>query len=221
MNARASLATTELAGLERFKRAASVTSADLLLFVATAMALVLLLMQTPRLRVVDWFYVLQHTTILVMALTRPAPVVTDYTARTSVAVALTYFYPYALVLCLRRLPTATLWPAGGLFLVTLAAVFSVVCLLAIGTRFGIRPALRGLVTSGPYRCVRHPLYLSYLVADIGYNLQLSNPTALALLALTWTAMTWRIQAEERVLSSHPGWSDYKAKVSYRLIPAIW
>jgi protein-S-isoprenylcysteine O-methyltransferase Ste14 len=32
-------------------------------------------------------------------------------------------------------------------------------------------ALRGLAVTGPCRFVRHPMYLSYVLADIGYNLE--------------------------------------------------
>ena len=112
-------------------------------------------------------------------------------------------------------------PEVGLVLVTLAAVFSVVCLVAIGKRFGVRPALRGLVTRGPYRLVRHPLYLSYVIAGIGFNLQASNLATLLLLFLGWASMVYRIRAEERVLSKNPGWPAYVGLVRYRLVPGLW
>jgi hypothetical protein len=82
-----------------------------------------------------------------------------------------HVYPYAQVIYLRWSSGHVVWPIAGLIVVTLAAGLSLVSLLAMGRRFGICPALRGLVTSGPYRLVRHPMYLSYVLADIGYNLQ--------------------------------------------------
>lgn len=114
-----------------------------------------------------------------------------------------------------------LWPEGGVVLVTLAAICSVICLLTIRTRFGIRPALRGLVSRGPYKVVRHPLYLSYLIADIGYNLQLSNPISLFLALTGWSAMVYRIIVEERIVARDASWPAYACVVRYRLIPAIW
>ena len=74
---------------------------------------------------------------------------------------------------------------------------------------------------GPYAIVRHPLYLAYLLADIGYNLQEWNPATLLLVAAGWTSMIYRIIAEERVLSRVAHWSTYANRVRYRLLPGIW
>ena len=87
--------------------------------------------------------------------------------------------------------------------------------------FGVRPALRGLATRGPYRLVRNPLYLAYVIADIGYNLQEWSYATLMLVAAGWASMIYRIYAEERVLSRDPNWADYTARVRYRLLPGIW
>jgi len=113
------------------------------------------------------------------------------------------------------------WPAAGLALVTLAAALSLVSLLTIGRFFGVRPALRDLVTSGPYRLVRHPIYLSYVVGDIGYNLQEWNSVTLLLVLVGWASLVYRIHAEERLLSQHAGWLTYVALVRSRLFPGLW
>jgi protein-S-isoprenylcysteine O-methyltransferase Ste14 len=113
------------------------------------------------------------------------------------------------------------WPEAGLVLVTLAAGFSLVSLLALGRLFGVRPALRGLVTSGPYRFVRHPMYLSYVLADIGVNLQEWNFVTLLLVLVGWASLVYRTYAEERVISQHAEWPAYVALVRYRLVPGLW
>jgi protein-S-isoprenylcysteine O-methyltransferase Ste14 len=195
--------------------------ADLLLVCVTSAALVLLFLLTPTLGIVGWLYVLQHLIVVGIALTRSEPRVADYSVPSNLAVGVAYLCPYAQVICLYWWPGKVTWPEGGLVLVTLAAVFSVVCLLTLGKRFGVRPALRGLVTRGPYRVVRHPLYLSYVIAGIGFNLQASNLATLLLLFLGWASMVYRIRAEERVLSGNPGWPAYVGLVRYRLVPGLW
>jgi protein-S-isoprenylcysteine O-methyltransferase Ste14 len=195
--------------------------ADLLLFCVTLTELVILFRLTPTFGVTDWIYVLQHLMVLAIALARPRPQVRDYSMPTSIAVAVSYAYPYAQVIYLRWSPGEEAWPAGGLALVTLAAGLSFLSLLTIRRRFGVRPALRGLVTSGPYRFVRHPMYLSYVIGDIGYNLEEWNFVTLLLVLIGWASLLYRIHAEERVISQDAAWVGYVAHVRYRLVPGLW
>jgi protein-S-isoprenylcysteine O-methyltransferase Ste14 len=195
--------------------------ADLLLFCVTATELVILFLLTPTFTITDWIYVLQHFIVLGIALTRPRPKVRDYSIVSSMAVGAAYAYPYAQVIYLRWSPGHVAWPAAGLVLVTLAAGLSLVSLLTMGRLFGVRPALRGLVTNWPYRFVRHPMYLSYVIADIGYNLQEWNSVTLLLVLVGWASLVYRIQAEERLLSQHAEWPSYVVLVRYRLFPGLW
>jgi len=195
--------------------------ADLLLFCVTSTELVILFLLTPTFTITDWIYVLQHFIVLGIALTRPQPKVRDYSIASSMAVGAAYAYPYAQVIYLRWSPGHAAWPAAGLVLVTLAAGLSLVTLLTLGRLFGVRPALRGLATSGPYRFVRHPMYLSYFLADIGYNLQEWNFVTLLLVLVGWASLVYRIHAEERVISQHAEWPAYVVLVRYRLFPGLW
>jgi protein-S-isoprenylcysteine O-methyltransferase Ste14 len=195
--------------------------ADLLLFCVTSAELVILFFLTPTFTIADWIYVLQHLIVLGIALTRRHAKVRDYSIASSIAVGIAFVYPYAQVIYLRWSPGYVAWPAAGLVLVTLGAVLSLVSLVTIGRFFGIRPALRGLVTSGPYRLVRHPIYLSYVIADVGYNLEEWNSITLLLVLIGWASLIYRIQAEERVISQHAEWPAYVGLVRYRLFPGIW
>jgi len=194
---------------------------DVLLFSVTAIELGVLLILTPALALPDWIYVLQHVMVLGLALTRRSPAVTDHSFGVSAAVAVSYGYPYAQVISLQWVPGWSLLPDGGMVLITSGALLSVISLWALGRRFGIRPALRGLSVHGPYRVVRHPIYLSYVLSDIGYNLQECNLGTAALVIAGWIAMLYRVESEERVMAHHPAWAAYTNTVRYRLLPGIW
>lgn len=197
------------------------TVADLLLFGVTLAELALLFILSPTFGLVDWIYLFQHLLVLTIALSRPAPMAQDQSLASGVAVLVAYTYPYAQVALLRWVPGQLAWPAGSLVLVIAAACLSLASLLTLGRSFGIRPALRGLALNGPYRVVRHPMYLSYVLADIGYNLDEWNAGTLLLVLAGWLAMVYRIRAEEQVLSRDERWVGYRNEVRYRLVPGLW
>lgn len=195
--------------------------ADLLLLSVTGAELVLLFFLTPTFMAADWIYVLQHLLVLGIALTRRPPEIRDYSLASSLAVLVAYAYPYAQVAYLRWVPGDPAWPFVGLVMLTFAACMSLASLLTLGRWFGVRPALRGLATGGPYRLVRHPMYLAYMISDIGYNLEEWNAGTALLVAAGWVSLIYRIRAEERMLSHHAGWLNYAASVRHRLIPGLW
>jgi protein-S-isoprenylcysteine O-methyltransferase Ste14 len=195
--------------------------ADLLLFCVTSTELVILFFLTPTFAIADWIYVLNHLIVLGISFTRRPPKVWDYSMTSSTAVGAAYIYPYAQVICLRWSPGHVAWPTAGLVLITLGAAVSLISLVTMGKLFGVRPALRGLVTSGPYRFLRHPIYLSYVIEDIGYNLQEWSFLTLLLVLFGWASLVYRIYAEERVISQDGKWPAYVGLVRYRLFPGLW
>jgi len=65
------------------------------------------------------------------------------------------------------------------------------------------------------------MHLSYLLSDLGYNLQECNLGTAALVVTGWIAMIYRIESEERIMAHHPEWAAYTSTVRYRLLPGIW
>ena len=197
------------------------TIGDVLLFAVTAVELALLIRLTPTFTVTDWIYIAQHAMVFGIALTRHPPEAQDRSLASNAAVFVAYTYPYGQMLYLRWVPGDVASIEGGLALVLVAACLSCASLVTLGRRFGVRPALRGLATRGPYRIVRHPIYLAYLLSDIGYNLQEWNSGTVLLVLTGWASLFYRIYAEERVLSNDPGWPNYAAMVRHRLVPGVW
>ena len=195
--------------------------ADAMLFGVTVAELTFLLQQTPTFELVDWIYISQHLLVLVIAFARRAPATYDHSLPSSIAVIASYAYPYLLVLWFGRYEGDELWPMLGGVLVIISACASLASLLSLGRSFGIRPALRQLQTHGAYGVVRHPMYLSYLISDIGYTMQEWNVGAILIVLAGWISLFYRIHAEERVLSRDTGWPAYVATVPYRLLPGVW
>jgi protein-S-isoprenylcysteine O-methyltransferase Ste14 len=100
-------------------------------------------------------------------------------------------------------------------------VMAVYCLSHLGRSFSIMPEARGMVTSGLYRHLRHPLYLAEMIASIGTVLQfLSVWTAVILLIQIGFQMR-RMHNEETVLTQiFPVYEIYKSKTA-RVIPRIY
>jgi len=106
-------------------------------------------------------------------------------------------------------------------LVIVGALMSFAVLRWLGRAFSIMPEARRLVTHGPYRLIRHPLYLCEEIAVIGIFIQVVSPLAAALLILHAGFQFQRMLNEEKVLSAtFPDYEDY-ARQTPRLIPARW
>lgn len=80
-----------------------------------------------------------------------------------------------------------------------------------------------VVTSGPYRFVRHPAYTGLILIQLGIGIALANSLSVVLcLAIMMLGLGPRIQREESVLLGELGaeYADYAAKTK-RLIPKVW
>lgn len=96
--------------------------------------------------------------------------------------------------------------------------------LTLGRSFGLLPATRGLVTTGPYRVVRHPIYLGYLIAHVGFLLSNFSAQNVAVLVVLYFAQGVRMLREEAVLESgdqKSAYCHYRASVRYRIVPFVY
>jgi protein-S-isoprenylcysteine O-methyltransferase Ste14 len=79
-----------------------------------------------------------------------------------------------------------------------------------------------VISTGPYALVRHPMYSGGLLLFLGIPFALGSWWGLILVVPLVALILWRLKQEERYLCTHlPGYPDYCAKVTHRLIPFLW
>ena len=79
-----------------------------------------------------------------------------------------------------------------------------------------------VVSSGPYRCVRHPGYATFIVLGVGGPLALGSWWATVPHLAAVALFVRRAALEDRMLQNElAGYADYAGTVRYRLIPGIW
>jgi len=79
-----------------------------------------------------------------------------------------------------------------------------------------------VITSGPYRFVRHPGYSAAIAMFIGIPLALASWWALLPAALAVALLVLRTGLEDDLLQAElPGYADYVCRTHYRLVPRLW
>jgi len=118
------------------------------------------------------------------------------------------------------------WVFPGLLLQTLG-------MIPIGLAMAANPFLertvriqndRGqvVVTSGPYRIVRHPMYVGALLVVAAWPLLLGSVWSFIPLAGIAPALIVRTALEDRTLHRElAGYADYAQRTRYRLLPDVW
>jgi protein-S-isoprenylcysteine O-methyltransferase Ste14 len=81
---------------------------------------------------------------------------------------------------------------------------------------------QSVVSTGPYRYVRHPMYASTFLFFPGSALLLGSWWGLMFCTVLLGLLVWRIPLEEGMLENGlAGYEEYARKVRYRLIPRVW
>ena len=115
-------------------------------------------------------------------------------------------------------PTAAVVSSLVFLLGTLATAIGIVWL---GRSFSILPQARALVTNGPYRFVRHPIYLAEIVTVWGGAWNFQQPWSFAVASVVTVLQLYRLRVEEKILrAAFPTYELYK-KTTARLIPGIY
>jgi protein-S-isoprenylcysteine O-methyltransferase Ste14 len=83
-------------------------------------------------------------------------------------------------------------------------------------------AEQGVISTGPYALVRHPMYIGALVMLAGVPLALGSWWGLLAIIPMTLVLILRLLDEEKFLAKNlAGYSDYQSKVRYHLFPLIW
>ncbi len=97
----------------------------------------------------------------------------------------------------------------------------IVSKIALGRSFGLLPANRGIVCVGPYRVVRHPIYLGYFVTDAGFVLAHLTSWNLLVLFTAAAAQLIRVRYEEDTLCRDAAYAAYRARIRWRILPYVF
>jgi len=79
-----------------------------------------------------------------------------------------------------------------------------------------------VVTKGPYRIVRHPMYVGAALTYFGTPLILGSVWALVLGCVITVLFVVRTAFEDHALRRElPGYEEYSSRTRYRLVPGVW
>ena len=125
------------------------------------------------------------------------------------------------------------WSHAPLWAQALGAVLIALCMVLVWRTFRFNSfaapqvriqADRGqrVITEGPYRFVRHPMYAGAIFYFLGSPLLLGSWWGLAPVPLFIAGMGARAVGEERMLRRElAGYDDYARRVRFRLVPGVW
>jgi len=122
------------------------------------------------------------------------------------------------------IPFAAVYPGLGLFI---AAMGLVAWTLSVNPHAESTVRIQSdrghtVVTSGPYRFVRHPMYAGTILMYPAIALMLGSTWALATTALIVMLLIWRTAMEDRTLRRElPGYEEYTTVTRFRLVPGLW
>jgi protein-S-isoprenylcysteine O-methyltransferase Ste14 len=115
---------------------------------------------------------------------------------------------------------ATSLVVAGDVVALVACLWLLVSVISLGRCFGVLPEARGLVTRGPYRFVRHPVYLGELAACGGLMLAAPTTRNFFVVLVFAVAQAVRMGLEEKELAEQfPEYRRY-AETTPRLVPRL-
>ena len=120
------------------------------------------------------------------------------------------------------LPNWAVWAAAALFLASYLLYAEVLRENTYLSRTIEVQENQKVIDTGLYGIVRHPMYMATTILFLAMPLVLASPISFLIMLGYLPAIAKRIKNEESVLSQGlPGYTEYKHRVKYRLLPFIW
>ena len=120
------------------------------------------------------------------------------------------------------LPNWAVWVAAGLFLVCYLLYAEVLRENTYLSRTIEVQEHQKVIDTGLYGIVRHPMYMATTILFLMMPLLLASPISFAIMLLYIPLIAKRIRNEEAVLEQGlEGYSEYKQRVKYKVLPFIW
>lgn len=99
--------------------------------------------------------------------------------------------------------------AAGLVCIVVGPAFAFWGMLHLGRSFGLYVAVRKVVMTGPYKWVRHPMYLGWILLNIGQVLANFSGFYFLLFVINVSLITYRASLEQGQLAAHsPEYREY-------------
>lgn len=177
-----------------------------------------LIAKNAGLDAVALLYLCLHLMTAILFLIRRPPLMHSSVWRSYFVAGLSTIYVYGYDLSSSF--ESHLAPAGKV-LIAAGAVFCLLSLLSLGKCFGVFPICRGLTTAGLYRIMRHPLYASYILMDVGLIVSYPSTRNGLLFLSAIILFIWRIHYEELLLQTLAEYRMYMASAKFRLLPFVY
>ena len=91
-------------------------------------------------------------------------------------------------------------------------------MLALDRSFSIAPAKREIVRRGPYKYMRHPMYVGEILSLVGVLIASFSLWNFSLFIAFIASVIWRIYEEESLISDY---EIYRSEVQWRFLRKIW
>lgn len=136
-----------------------------------------------------------------------------------------FFSPFQLGRLMMRFDLPLLFPMfielAGLIISMTGAALSIIALWSLKRCFSLMVEVRQLITTGMYKRIRHPLYMSEIIHAFGTSILAAHPIALSVFCITLVLEIIRAKLEEhKFLRMVPAYADFKKRTGF-LWPKFW